>query len=288
MAEKTPYINLFVNDWLADAALRVCSLEARGLWIDMLCMMRQSDRPGFLMTGSKQTTDAQLARAVGVSEDDVFHLLTELEESGVFSRDESGTIFCRRMVRECRLSDQRAEAGRLGAQTTNSGKRPANVRQSGRQTSSKPPSKMPATSGNGIGGGNGSEKGGVGEKPSDADSLIISLISRMPGRQSKREELASLLDSTAQVLTLWADVSADDTVKHPVSVMAARAASGGLSELNPLTTACVISAVKSGLVHVINDIDVTNAKLTHNAEFGLYINGELAVPSAQLAEAVYA
>lgn len=56
----------------------------------------------------------ELAKFVGEFKDKVEELLQELEYYRVFSRDEEGTIYNRRMVRETDLSKKRAEAGRKG------------------------------------------------------------------------------------------------------------------------------------------------------------------------------
>ncbi|NBO61299.1 MAG: hypothetical protein EBU82_10060, partial [Flavobacteriia bacterium] len=100
------YIQFWVRDWTSDNALRMVSLEARGLWIDMICMMVRSPEYGFLLSDSGHPlTEEMLSKAVGMGEgresvEKIKSLLGELEISGVFSRDEKMRIFSRRLIRE--------------------------------------------------------------------------------------------------------------------------------------------------------------------------------------------
>jgi hypothetical protein len=80
----------------------------------MLGIMSRSDRKGYLSINGQPMGSKELAKFVGEFKDKVEELLTELEYYRVFSRDEDGTIYNRRMVRESSLSKKRAEAGRLG------------------------------------------------------------------------------------------------------------------------------------------------------------------------------
>jgi len=100
---------------MKDPALRSVSIAARGLWIDMLCLLFESDRRGYLQhcTGKPVTPD-QLARMTGCSAEEVSRLLQELEDSGVFSRTDHGVLFSRRMVSDERKRMACSEAGRKG------------------------------------------------------------------------------------------------------------------------------------------------------------------------------
>lgn len=114
---KLPFIKFFPNDWLAEPTIRVCSLAARGLWMDMLSLMHLSPRRGYLLaaTGSPLTPE-QLARMTGCSADEVTRLLAELRSSGAFSCTDDGTntIYSRRMVRDEGKREKCSDAGRKG------------------------------------------------------------------------------------------------------------------------------------------------------------------------------
>lgn len=118
MGSKLPWMKFYPSDWLSDERLRACSGEARGLWIDMLCLMHKSDRRGYLQLNGQPLTLDQLARSTGRSTEESARQLQELKTSGVFSVTEHGVIFSRRMVREEGKSVKCSEAGRLGGNPT--------------------------------------------------------------------------------------------------------------------------------------------------------------------------
>lgn len=98
---KLPFLKFWVTDWMADEGLRLVSLPARGLWIEMLCMMAKSPEHGKLLTiAGKPMGYDQVAKLCGSSEAEVKPLIEELGDAGVFSIDRAGVIFSRRMVRD--------------------------------------------------------------------------------------------------------------------------------------------------------------------------------------------
>lgn len=111
---KRPSLQFYPGDWLRDPAVRGVSLAARGLWIDMLCLMFECDRKGYLMLNGKPPTLEQIARMTGCSTEDASRLTSELETSGAFSRTEHGVIFSRRMVRDEGKREKCSIAGKKG------------------------------------------------------------------------------------------------------------------------------------------------------------------------------
>lgn len=98
---KLPFLKFWVADWVSDESLRLVSLSAKGLWIEMLCIMARSPEHGKLMTASGQPMGyAQLARLVASTEAEITPLVQELGDAGVFSVDRMGVIYSRRMVRD--------------------------------------------------------------------------------------------------------------------------------------------------------------------------------------------
>lgn len=102
MTKKTAlkWIKFFPSDWLGDAALRTCSPAARGLWIDMLCLMSTASPRGHLKLGTRKIDTATLAGLTNITPRRVEILLAELQKASVFSVTNRGTIYCRKMVRE--------------------------------------------------------------------------------------------------------------------------------------------------------------------------------------------
>lgn len=113
---KRPASQYYWGDWRSDAALQSCSLTARGLWHEMNCIMHDCEPYGHLVIGGRPMQAAQLARLVGVSPKECAALLAELEQAGVFSRTDDGAIFSRRMVRDERVRNARADGGKAGSE----------------------------------------------------------------------------------------------------------------------------------------------------------------------------
>lgn len=105
-------MKFYPSDWRAEASLRLCSIGARGLWMEMLALMHDSD--GFLLVNGNAMTSKQLSALSGCGLADVETLLSELSEAGVFSVDESGVIFSRRMRRDIAKAETDKANGRLG------------------------------------------------------------------------------------------------------------------------------------------------------------------------------
>lgn len=113
--KRIPYIRFYTTDWRGDVPLRMCSFAARGLWIDLLTLMHESDRPGLLLIAGQAPSARQLAALLGGGEKEISKLLSELELSGIFSRDaETGAILSRRMVRDREKAEADRENGRNG------------------------------------------------------------------------------------------------------------------------------------------------------------------------------
>lgn len=105
---STPWMKFYPRDWRGDQALRAVSIAARGLWMEMLCVMHEASPYGHLVLGGHAVSNAVLARMAGAGVDEVSALLIELESAGVLSRTRKGVIYSRRMVKD----GSRAEKGR--------------------------------------------------------------------------------------------------------------------------------------------------------------------------------
>ena len=111
---KQPWLKFFPSDWRADPMLRVCSLAARGLWIEMLCLMHEARPHGSLLVNARPVSAAQLANLVGATPAEVEGYLAELEEAGVFSRDDDGALDSRRMRRDAAKARADRDNGKAG------------------------------------------------------------------------------------------------------------------------------------------------------------------------------
>jgi hypothetical protein len=97
-------------------ALQTCSIAARGLWVEMLCIAHECEPYGHLTVNGKPMNAAQIGRHTGLTERECAKLIAELEAAGVLSRTEEGAIFSRRMVRDEDIRNRRAEGGKAGSE----------------------------------------------------------------------------------------------------------------------------------------------------------------------------
>lgn len=143
---KRPAFQFYPADWRNDAGLKLCSLSARGLWIEMICIMHAAEPYGHLCAAGRPLDARDLAKLVGEPERDVKKWLDELVRNNVCSSEE-GVIISRRMVRDESLRERRAaggeagsEFGHLGAEHGKKGGRPR------KQTGDKKPPLNPPPS----------------------------------------------------------------------------------------------------------------------------------------------
>ena len=102
---KLPYMQFYVDDWKSELGLTLCSLNARGCWIEVLGTMHQAGQTGVLAG-----TADQLSRVCRCSPSELVQAFQELRSTGVAEidlHDGVYTIVCRRMRRE---SKERAQA----------------------------------------------------------------------------------------------------------------------------------------------------------------------------------
>jgi hypothetical protein len=127
---KSPGFWFFTGDWMKDPELRFCSLFARGLLVDLLCILFEANEQGYASNpDGTPRTDEQIADAVsGGSRENKLAALAELERSGVLSRDSRGVLFSRRIARLAELSAARKQNGSKGGS-----KRQANLKQNAKQ-----------------------------------------------------------------------------------------------------------------------------------------------------------
>lgn len=117
---KSPGFWFFTGDWMKDPELRFCSLFARGLLVDLLCILFEANEQGYASNpDGTPRTDEQIADAVaGGSREEKLLALAELERSGVLSRDNRGVLFSRRLARLAELSKARKQSGSKGGSKT--------------------------------------------------------------------------------------------------------------------------------------------------------------------------
>lgn len=107
-----PCIEIYAGDWFRDHQLRQCSVATRGVWVDLLLYMSVGDR-----TGEITGTPDRIARAVGVTVDELLAALRELDltkAADVTLGHNDVTVINRRMRAEWR--ERRKAAARKAKQ----------------------------------------------------------------------------------------------------------------------------------------------------------------------------
>lgn len=134
MPGKSPGFWFFTGDWMKDPELRFCSIFARGLLVDLLCLMFEGKRCGYLSKpDGTPRSDADVVSAIsGGTTEEKLAALYELESSGVLSRDENGVLYSRRLARLAELSEKRKQSGSKGGSKTQA-KAKASVKQTDKQ-----------------------------------------------------------------------------------------------------------------------------------------------------------
>jgi len=138
---STPWIKFYPRDWRGDQALRAVSIAARGLWMEMLCIMHEASPYGHLVLGGHAVSNDVLARMSGAGVDEVSALLVELENAGVLSRTRKGVIYSRRLVKDKRRSEDGRKA--VSKRYSQDAEKTEEKRSPSRGASSKPTTQKP-------------------------------------------------------------------------------------------------------------------------------------------------
>jgi hypothetical protein len=98
---KLPGFMFYPGDWQKDPSLRRCSKAAKGVWMDILCLLFECpDRGVFVDAGGRPWGDDEIAAAIGGDIASNLECITELMAKGVAQRNSRGAIFSRRIVRD--------------------------------------------------------------------------------------------------------------------------------------------------------------------------------------------
>lgn len=104
----------YPGDWMSDSRLRLCSAGARGLWIDILCLMYVSNERGYLLIEETILDDEMLQKTLGYDAKEFDNCFMELKRYGIIKKDEKNRYFCKRLVNAQKISEKRSVSGKLG------------------------------------------------------------------------------------------------------------------------------------------------------------------------------
>jgi hypothetical protein len=110
----------FWSDWLGDQAVRRLTPAERGVWIDLIALAAVGSPVGYVCDDrGRKLSDDEIARVTNAgSVEEVTTLINGILEKGAASRDRSGRLFNRRMVRKADLAAKRALSGKTGGEHT--------------------------------------------------------------------------------------------------------------------------------------------------------------------------
>lgn len=95
-----------------------CSMAARGLWIEILCLSFECEERGVFISGGVPWPKEDVAAACRGDHSANLLLLQELLTKGVAKIDKRGAIFSARMVRDEEIRKIRSESGEKGGRPT--------------------------------------------------------------------------------------------------------------------------------------------------------------------------
>ena len=115
MSRRLRWSRFWWADWINESGLRMAGLEAAGVWMYMLAFMAvDGDPPGYLQQNSRGLSVNDVAKIVGADPKVVRRCMRKLETYGVYSRDENGVIYSRRLVRDFAKFEQASADGKRG------------------------------------------------------------------------------------------------------------------------------------------------------------------------------
>lgn len=121
MNEKPPAIMFYGGDWLRDADLARCSKSAAGVWMYMIALSLQCEEPGIFRTKGKPWTEIELARSICGSVRVNLRAIRELILNHVAKVSDDGSIYCKRVVEDCKKRKIAKENGSKGGNPALSG-----------------------------------------------------------------------------------------------------------------------------------------------------------------------
>lgn len=114
-SDKLPAIIFYPGDWKKDPGIQALNFEERGIWFELLLIMHDCPRRGFLEINGAAMSDEIIGKILGIHGNKWKKIKRKLEVTGILSIEEkSGTLFNRRMAREEELREKNRKNGKLG------------------------------------------------------------------------------------------------------------------------------------------------------------------------------
>lgn len=122
---NSPYLPLYVQDFLTDEKLVDCSASANGVYIRLMCILHKSEPYGKILLKQKYKQNesmclnfaSMLLRQMPYSMSEIHDGLEELLDNKIIEI-EGDYLLQKRMVKDGELSEKRAAAGKKGGEKT--------------------------------------------------------------------------------------------------------------------------------------------------------------------------
>lgn len=122
---NSPYLPLYVQDFLTDEKLVDCSASANGVYIRLMCILHKSEPYGKILLKQKYKQNesmclnfaSMLVRQMPYSMSEIHDGLEELLDNKIIEID-GDYLFQKRMVKDGEISEKRAAAGKKGGEKT--------------------------------------------------------------------------------------------------------------------------------------------------------------------------
>lgn len=122
-----PYFPLYVQDYLTDEKLNMCSLESQGVFIKIMCILHKSDEYGTILLKQKDKQNQstclnfayKFARLLPIQVDLLKVAIAELVDENVLII-EGDRLIQKRMVHDNKISLIRSKVGKKGGEKTQS------------------------------------------------------------------------------------------------------------------------------------------------------------------------
>ena len=123
--QNSPYLPLYVKDFMSDEKLAECSASANGVYIRLMCILHKSEPYGKILLKQKYKQNesmclnfaSMLVRHMPYTVEDIYEGLTELLDNEVVYI-EGDYLYQSRMVKDGEISAKRAVAGKKGGEKT--------------------------------------------------------------------------------------------------------------------------------------------------------------------------
>lgn len=120
-----PYLPLYVQDYLTDEKLNLCSLATQGVYIKIMCIFHKSETYGGILLKQKDKQKEniclnfayKLAKLLPINLADIESALNELLDEKVLLIEDD-FLFQKRMLKDGKLSETRALIGKEGGKKT--------------------------------------------------------------------------------------------------------------------------------------------------------------------------